>query len=333
MPLVAQFDTLGGPENINLVKKEVPPPAPGEVQIKMHAAGLNRAELLYVAGQYLVEAPIPAAPLGAEGAGQILEVGEGVTAVSKGDRVCILPMMDWAKYGVLAEIVNVPVEILEPIPEGISYEDAAAFWMAYATAYGMIVQQGEMSDGSGKTAVITGASSSVGTAAFQILKELDATSIATTRTTAKVDGLKAAGADHVVVTETEELAERVAEITNGVGVHLVCDSIIGEMIAPAAEALVPEGHLVLMGFQSGEVPGLPFFPILTKGITIRGFHLVWHLLDHVDRRKAAVDFLMPLWAEGKLKPVIAETFNFQGLSTAYARMATNNHLGKIIVKM
>ncbi|MEM8837904.1 MAG: zinc-dependent alcohol dehydrogenase family protein [Pseudomonadota bacterium] len=334
MPLSAQFDTLGGPENIVLVEKSVPDPAPGEVQVRVHAAGLNRAELLYVAGQYLLQPPVPGAPLGVEGAGEVIAVGNGIETISEGDRVSILPMVDWAKCGVLAEVVNVPAEAVELIPNGITYEDAAAFWMAYATAYGMIVQKGEMPiDAIGKSAVITGASSSVGIASLQILKALNATSIATTRTSKKVGALNDAGADHVITTDTEDLVERVTEITKGRGVDLVCDSIIGPMIAPAADILVPEGNLVLMGFQSGEVPGLPFFPILSKGLAIKGFHLVWHLLNHPERRKAAVDFLMPLWASGEFKPLIAEIFEFEDVSAAYAHMASNDHVGKIVVRI
>ncbi|WP_415919029.1 zinc-dependent alcohol dehydrogenase family protein [Tateyamaria sp. SN6-1] len=334
MPITAQFDTLGGPEKIKLVDVSVQPPAADEVQIRMRAAGLNRAELLYVAGHYLVEPPIPNAPLGAEGAGEVISVGSGVTEFGEGDRVCVLPMMDWAKYGTLAEVVNVPAYALERIPDRISFEDAAAFWMAYATAYGMIVQAGGMPiDAVGRSVVVTGASSSVGTAAFQILKQIGAGSIATTRTQKKVADLKEAGADHVIVTEDEDIGARLMEITNGKGVDLVCDSVIGEMIAPAAEALVPEGKLVLMGFQSGEIPALPFYPILTKGITIQGFHLVWHLLDHAGRRKRADDFLGPLWASGKLQPVIDHVFPLSDVSDAYAYMATNNHLGKIVIQI
>ena len=334
MPLTAHFDDLGGPEKIKLVDQPVSHPKAGEVQLKMHTAGLNRAELLYVAGHYLVEPQLPGAPLGAEGAGEVVALGDGVDSFTEGDRVCVLPMMDWTQYGVLAEIVNVPVDALERIPDGIDYEDAAAFWMAFATAYGMIAQVGGLpTDASGKTVVVTGASSSVGTSAFQLLKHMGAVSVATTRNRAKVEQLREAGADHVVVTEEEDLAARLDKITDGRGVDLVCDSVVGGMVAPAAEALVPEGKLVLMGFQSGEVPGLPFYPILTKGISIKGFHLVWHLLDHPERRKAAVDYLMPLWANGSLKPVIDRIFELKDVSSAYAYMGENAHLGKIVVRI
>ena len=334
MPLTARFDALGGPENIKLVDQPVPHPKAGEVQVRMRAAGLNRAELLFVAGHYLVEPQLPNAPLGAEGAGEILAVGDGVQSFTEGDRVCVLPMMDWTQYGVLAEVVNVPVEVLEPIPDSVSFEDAAAFWMAFATGYGMIVQAGGLPvDADGKTVVVTGASSSVGTSAFQLLEHMGAVSVATTRSSTKVEQLREAGADHVVVTDEEDLAARLTEITDGRGVDLVCDSIVGDIVAPAAEALAPESNLVLMGFQSGEVPGLPFYPMLTKGIAIKGFHLVWHLLDRPERRKAAVDYLMPLWANGSLKPVIDRVFELQDVSAAYDYMSENTHLGKIVVRI
>ncbi|MFL4470065.1 zinc-dependent alcohol dehydrogenase family protein [Tateyamaria armeniaca] len=334
MSLTAQFDTFGGPEKIRLVDVPVQSPAADEVQIRMRAAGQNRAELFYVAGHYLVEPPIPNAPLGAEGAGEIISVGSGVTKFAEGDRVCVLLMFDWDKYGTLAEVINVPAYALERIPEGISFEDAAAFWMAYATAYGMIVQAGEMpTDAAGRTAVITGGSSSVGTAAFQILKQTSAKSVTTTRMQKKVADLKQVGADHVIVTDDEDICARLNEITNGKGVDLVCYSVIGDMIAPAAEALVKKGKMVLMGFQSGKIPGLTFYPILTKRITIRGFHLVWHLLDHADRRRRAVDFLMPLLASGELKPVIDRVFPLSGISDAYTYMTKYSHIGKIVVSI
>ncbi|WP_299621715.1 zinc-binding dehydrogenase [uncultured Tateyamaria sp.] len=266
MPMTAQFDSLGGPEQIKLVDRDISPPGAGEVQVRMRAAGLNRAELLYLAGQYLVEPPIPAAPLGAEGAGEIVAVGPEVRNHAVGERVCVLPMMDWAKYGTLAEVVNVPAAALEQIPDGVSFEDAAAFWMAYATAYGMIVQAGEMTaNAAGKTALITGASSSVGTAAFQILRQLRARSIATTRTSLKVSALKQAGADHVIVSQEEDMVERLAEITKGKGVDLVCDSVIGEMIAPAADALAAEGTMVLMGFSIRPGSGVAVLSDTDKG--------------------------------------------------------------------
>ncbi|MEM9797332.1 MAG: zinc-dependent alcohol dehydrogenase family protein [Pseudomonadota bacterium] len=331
MARIVTFDALGGPEMLQLRDRDLPPPGPGEALVEVRAAGLNRAELLFLGGRYLVEPRLPGARLGVEGAGIVRAVGEGVQEVAIGDRVAILPSIPMQETGVLGEATIVPASALVPIPEGKSFQEAAAFWMAYGTAWGMMVQAGRLE--AGQTVLVTGASSSVGIAAFQVARDFGATVIATTRGPGKVEALKDAGAHHVIVTDEEDLADRAREITEGRGVDLVCDAIGGPMVQALAAATADGGRIVLMGLQSGEIPKMPFYDLLGRGLTLTGFHLVWHLLDRPDARRAAVAALVEGWRAGTLTPVIDQTFPLERVAEAYDRMASNAQVGKIVVTM
>ena len=326
-----QFSALGGPEVLEFIDAETPPPGPSEVQIAMKAAGLNRAELLFIAGAYLLP-PVMPSRLGFEGAGEIVAAGSDVTSFKPGDRVAITPAFKQDAYGVLGELINIPVSALEPIPDGVSYRGAAAFWMAFGTAYGLLVQCGGLKAGAGQTVLLNAASSSVGTAAFQIARAHGATVIALTRTDAKIAALKAAGADHVVVTSAEDVAARVREITGGKGFDIGCDAVIGDGLGQLAEAAARDATIVVYGLLSGALGPIPFGPMVTQGVKLAGFHLAWSMLDIPERRKAAVSHLVEGLVSGAYRPVIDRAFPFERIREAYAYLAANEQVGKIIVE-
>ncbi|MEM1155873.1 MAG: zinc-binding dehydrogenase, partial [Pseudomonadota bacterium] len=262
MARIVEFTSLGGPEVLNIVDRDPTPPNPGEVQIAVKAAGLNRAELLFMAGQYLVDPKLPSG-LGFEGAGEVLALGEGVRRSSPGDRVAITPAFTQNAYGILGEIINVPETALEALPTETSWSGGAAFWMAYGTAYGLLVQTGGLSEGAGQYVVLNAASSSVGTAAFQIIRAHGGTSIAATLTAEKVDGLKAAGADHVIVTDQEDLVARVMDITDGHGFDIALDAVQGGAGETLANAAGFEATMVAYGLLSGTPSATPFYPMVS----------------------------------------------------------------------
>ena len=332
MNKIVQFEEIGGPEVLRFTEQDTPPPAADEVQIAVKAAGLNRAELLFVAQQYLVDPVLPS-PLGFEGAGEVLAVGTDVTRFQPGDRVAITPAFKQNAYGALGTVVNMPETALEHIPDGVSYRDAAAFWMAFGTAYGLLVLKGGLTKDGGQTVVINAASSSVGTAAFQIIREHGGTSIALTRDAGKVIGLKEAGADHVIVTSNEDIVQRILELTNGRGFDIALDAIAGQAGESLADASAFEATLVVYGFLSGAPSATPFYPMVTKGLTVKGFHLSWHLLDWPERRKVAVEHLNAGLVAGAYKPLIDRVFAFDDVQDAYRHMASNTQLGKIVVEM
>ncbi|ABD55539.1 zinc-dependent alcohol dehydrogenase family protein [Jannaschia sp. CCS1] len=322
MNKTVQFETLGGPEVLTFVDAPAPSPKAGEVQIAVKAAGLNRAELLFIAGQYLIDPVLPSGA-GVEGAGDIIAIGPEVDRFAVGDRVAITPGFNQLDYVVLGETVNMSAAALEPIADDMSYVEAAAFWMAFGTAYGLLVQQGGLRQGAGQYVVMNAASSSVGTAAFQIIKAHGGVSIATTRTHDKVAALKAAGADHVIVTEAENVVARVMEITQGHGFDIACDAVMGADGATLANAAAVGATFVIYGLLSGEISPMPFGPMLSHGLNVVGFHLVWLLLDVPERRNAAVDHLTAGLARGDYAPVIDKVFPFDQVADAYRHMASN----------
>lgn len=332
MNRIVEFSALGGPEVLVFADREVPPPGAGEVQIAMKAAGLNRAELLFIAGRYLVDPVLPSR-LGFEGAGEVLAVGDGVDRFKPGDRVAITPAFTQNAYGVLGTVVNMPGTALEPIVGEVSYPEAAAFWMAFGTAYGLLVQSGGLKQGAGQTVVINAASSSVGIAALQIVRAHGGLSVATTRTADKVQGLRDAGADHVIVTTAEDPVDRIMAITEGRGFDIALDAVGGKDAETLAKAAGFEATMVVYGLLGGAPAMLPFYPMVSKGLRVTGFHLAWLMLDHPERRKAAVAHLNDGQASGSYKPSIDRTFTFDTLKEAYAHMDSNTQLGKIVVEI
>ena len=333
MATIIQFNETGGTEVLKFVEQEVPAPAPGEVQVEVKAAGLNRAELGFFQGTYLVQPNLPGSLLGFEGAGIIRDIGEGVTGWSVGDKVAVTPAFEQNKYGMLGEVANVTASSLEPIPEGVSFNEAAAFWMAFPTAYGLLVNKGGFRPGAGQTAVLNAASSSVGTSAFQLVKAFGGVSIALTRGPSKVDRLKAAGADHVIVTSEEDTVSRILEITNGEGATTICDAVGGSDQAALCNAAAFEGVVTQYGGLSGEMASTPLEAMFGKGVSLSAFHVIWHLFNVPERRRAAVEHLVAGQRDGVYSPLIDRTFAFGQTREAYEYMAANDQFGKIVVEL
>ena len=327
-----EFETTGGPEQLQWVERIVTAPRSNEVQVEVKATGLNRAELMYLSGQYLVAPPSPS-KIGLEGSGIVTAVGSAVSQVKIGDDVSITPNLAPDEYGVLGQIVNVPVGALQPKPADLSFRDAAAFWMAYPTAWGGLVQAGGLRDDAGQTVVVSAASSSVGIAAIQIARAYGATVIATTRTQEKVDRIQAIGPDHIIVTDEEDLVARVAEITNGKGFDIAFDPVAGPFIEQLATCAGRDAMIVEYGLLSGEIPPLPFFAMIGKGVAIKTYHVVLDLLQQPQRFQKASDHLLPKLAEGIYHPVIDQVFTFDQARLAYERLASNQQFGKIVIDL
>jgi len=330
MARIVRFDAIGGPENLKIVEIEPAPPAAGEVLVDVKAAGLNRAEWMYLRGQYLVEPKLPSR-IGVEGAGVITAVGPDVKDYKPGDEVSITPNMSPAEYGVLGEIATVPVAALVAKPTGMSFEQAAAVWMAYPTAYGGMVEVGGLKHDAGQVVVISAASSSVGLPAIQIAKAYGATVIATSRGTSKKDAIMAAGADHLIATGDEDFAARVMEITDGRGFDLAFDPIAGPFLETLAAGAAVEATIVEYGALSMSNTDFPLMSAIGKGLTVCGFHLVFNLFQHPDRAERALADLSAGFADGTYRPVIDRVFPLSEVADAYRRMESGDQIGKIIV--
>ena len=217
---------------------------------------------------YLQEAQFPSR-LGYEAAGIAKTVGTSVTSFKKGDVVSLIPPPDIARWGTYGELANVLARNLVKHPRNISFEEAAASWMQYLTAWGALIEQAKLT--AGDFVVVTAASSSVGIGAFQVAKAVGATVIATTRTRAKREALIDHGADHVVVTNEENLVARVMEITHGVGARVVFDPVGGPSFIPLTDSMARGGILLEYGAISMEPTPFPLFTVLGKSLTLKGY--------------------------------------------------------------
>jgi len=327
MTRIVRFHKVGGPDVLQFDEVKIDPPAEQEVQIEVKALGLNRAEALFRAGKYLEQPSLPS-KLGYEAAGIVKAVGTDVKDFAPGDIVSVAPPIGMGKYGVYGEIATVPAYFVIKHPRNLSFEEAAASWMQYLTAYGALIDIANISKDD--FVVIPAASSSVGLAAIQLCHLVGATPIATTRTNQKVKGLKEAGATHVIVTEEENLVERLHAITQGKGARVVFDPVGGKSVLNLAKGMAEKGIMILYGTLSPEPTPFPLVLSLSKLLTFRGY-VLFELLKDPSRFEKAKAFLIDALALGKLKPIIAKTFSFEKLKEAHQYLESNEQLGKIVV--
>ncbi len=327
MARVVRFHKVGGPEVLQIEELEVTPPGKGEVQIRIHALGLNRAEAMYRSGQYLEEPRFPAR-LGYEAAGTVAAIGPGVQGFQIGDAVSTIPSFSLNHYGLYGDLANAPVHAVTHLPASLSWAEAAAVWMQYLTAYGALIDLADLK--SGETVVIPAASSSVGLAAIQIANKVGATPIALTRGQSKRKALLDAGAAHVITTDEQDLVKEILGITGGKGARVVFDPVGGPTFAKLARATSHLGTLFLYGALSTEPTPLPVFDVLGKRLTVRGY-VMMEITGDPERLERGKQFVNEGLADGSFKPIIARTFPLEEIVEAHRYLESNQQVGKIVV--
>lgn len=327
MSTIVRFHQTGGPENLKFEDLPTQAPGKGEVRLKVKAAGLNRAESLFYRGQYLEKAQFPSR-LGYEAAGVVDAVGEGVDAKWIGKSVATIPSGSLSRFGVLGEEAVVPVDALGEYPANLTAKQAAAIWMQYLTAYGALVYIGGVK--AGDFVSIPAASSSVGLAAIQIVRDAGATAIAITRTSAKRAELLSLGAAHVIASEEEDYVARVQEITGGNGARLTFDPVAGPFVEKLAAAAAPGGILFEYGALSLAPTPFPLFTALGKGLIVRGYTL-FEVRRDPKVLEVAKKYIFDRLADGRFTPKIARTFPFTQTVEAYRYLESNQQVGKVVI--
>src|SRR5450631_2703888 len=327
MPKAIRFNQFGGPEVLHIEDLPKRQPGPGEVLLKVEAVGLNRAESMYYHGVYL-EKVIPPSGIGYEALGKVVAVGPEVDPALIGKRFGTIPGFSMYQYPVLAEEAVVPASVLAAVPESFSAVEGAAVWMQYCTAYGALVPFGKVA--AGDFVIITAASSSVGLAAIQIVKAQGGISIATTRGSAKKDQLIDLGADHVIVTEKEDLVARVQSITGGKGARVVFDPVGGDYVNTLAQATTNGGVIFLYGMLSGKPTP---FPMAAFARTIGMFGYTFGELRGTPEWENMKKYIYDRLANGSLKPEIARTFPFDQTVEAYTYLESNEQIGKVVITL
>ncbi len=329
------------PETLAIHDVPLPEPEPGQVRVRFTSMGMNRADLLYCQGRYFFPT-IPCSRLGFEGAGVIDKLGENVDSrrFHEGDRVAILPMsFDIRHQGCYAEYGVYDETSLIPCPTNLEDLTCGAAWMAYLTAWGGLIDCGNLT--AGETVVITAASSSVGIAAIQVAKLYGAKVIATTSDAAKCAELYTQGADHVLVfparLEGEELdkanthyVNEVREFTSAKGSDLVFDAVAGPASYGLVKASATGGRIVIQGMLDRRPMNIHAGVLMKRRLTLRGYTLN-ETLENSSQKNLAINAITSGLQNEQLKPLIARTFKLESFAEAFDELKLNQHIGKILM--
>jgi NADPH:quinone reductase-like Zn-dependent oxidoreductase len=327
MPKIVRFYRIGGPENLKLEEAPSREPGRGEAKLRVQAVGLNRAESVYMRGHYFEQPDLPSR-IGYEAAGIVEAVGPDVDRSWLGKRVATVPGYSMNKYGALGEEAIVPANSLGEYPARLGPTEGAAIWMQYLTAYGALITFGRVC--AGDFVVVTAASSSVGLAAIQMIKAEGATAIATTRTSKKRGDLLSLGADHVIASDEEDVADKVMEITDGKGARLVFDPVAGPFVEKLASATSPGGIIFEYGFLSGQPTPFPLFAAVRKGLSVRGYTL-HEITDDAAQLRTARQYVFDRLEDGRFRPKIARSFPLPEAGEAYRYLESNAQVGKVVI--
>ena len=314
---------LGGPPALEIEELESLSVGPGEVGIDVKAVGCNFFDILITQGKYQVRPELPFAP-GAEVAGVVTDVGEGVDRFSRGDRVSAL-----LAYGGYASAVSAPVDRVFPMPSEMSFEDAAAAGLVYQTSHIALVHRANLR--AGETLLVHAAAGGVGLAAVQIGAALGARVIGTAGTKDKLELVAQNGADFVVNYREEDWAARVKELTDGRGADLIYDPVGGDTFDASTKCIAFEGRILIVGFASGRIPTATMNRVLLKNFSLVGIH--WGL--YFDKDPTVLHesqlALSRMYAEGKIRPVVSETHPLKDAVSALAALGARKTTGKIVL--
>jgi len=313
----------GEPSELEYSDAPDPEPGPGEVLLDVRAVGCNFPDILIVQGKYQVKPPLPFSP-GHEAAGLVRAVGAGVTRVAPGQRA--LAMVGWGAY---AERVVAPQACVFPIPEGMSFEEAAAFGLVYQTSYSALVHRARIRPG--EWLLVHAAAGGVGLSAVQIGKALGARVIATAGSEAKLEIARQAGAEALVDYRGGDWIERVMQLTGGRGADVVYDPVGGDVFDGSTRCTAFEGRLLVIGFAGGRIPSVAANRVLLKNMSVVGVH--WGLYQRmgsplVDEWMAA---LYAMYDRGEIKPLIYRTFALRDAAKALDAIASRESYGKVVL--
>jgi NADPH:quinone reductase len=316
----------GGPEVLKAATRPVPAPGPGEVLIRVEAAGVNRPDVMQRRGRYDPPPGVSDLP-GLEVSGTVAALGEGVAGLAPGEAVCAL-----LAGGGYAEYVVAPAPQVLPRPAGFSAVEAAAVPETFFTVWTNVFERGRLAPG--ESFLVHGGSSGIGTTAIQLAKAFGARVFATAGSDAKCRACEDLGAERAINYRTGDFAAVVLEATGGRGVDLVLDMVGGDYVQRDMECMAVEGRHVSIAFLNGPKVTLNLFPMLVKRLTLTGSTL---RPRSVEQKGAIAEALRrevwPLLEKGTVKPVVHATFPLAEAAAAHALMEESTHIGKIVLTL
>jgi len=316
---------FGSTEDLALEQRDDLEPGAGEVLINVKAAGVNFPDILTVQGRYQFKPPLPFVP-GTEVSGVVTKVGEGVKTRKVGDEVVgMVQIGGFASQVVTSEFTT--------FAKGshMSFEQAAGFAVTYGTSYYALKQRAQLQPG--ETVLVLGAAGGVGIATIQIAKAMGATVIAAASTEEKLDFACEAGADLRINYSSEDLKDKVKELTNGKGADVIYDPVGGDFAEQAFRAIAWDGRFLVIGFASGPIPKMPLNLALLKGASMVG--VFWGAWSARDPRGSQQNFkeLVDMIDGGQFTPLVTEVYDLEDHGSAFASIAERRAKGKVILSM
>lgn len=305
-----------------LVDRPLPVPGPDEVRVRIAACGLNFADLLMIDGRYQ-ERPAPPVTLGMELAGVVDAIGDGVTSLSPGTRVAV-----YAGHGGLAEAGCFAADRCVPLPDAMPFTEAAGFLIAHGTSHLALHRRARLQ--AGETLLVLGAAGGVGLTAVEIGKLMGARVIACARGAEKLSVAKAAGADLLIDSETDDLHEAVKAAG---GADVVYDPVGGDQFRAALRAVRPEGRILAIGFASGDIPQIPANHLLVKNISVIGLNWGGYLRFNPGAMAKTFETLFNWYTQGRLRPHISHILPLCQAAEALDLLRQRKSTGKVIVTM
>lgn len=316
-------ERLGPPDVMELREVPRPEPGPGEVRLKVEAVGINFADVLAVAGEYLTRTRVPYTP-GMEFAGVVDAVGEGVQGVEVGTRVASL-----GGRGGLAEYALSPAAALIPVPQGLSGAQAAAFPVSYFTAYHGLKTLGRGE--AGEWVLVQAAAGALGTASIQLAKAMGMHVVAMASTEEKLQIARDLGADVTLLQDDPDRVKKVREAAGGKGVPLILEVVGGARFQESLEMAANLGRIIVIGNASREPANLRPVELMKRNVTVTGLWLS-SLMPDADLTREAAQALTPLVASGQVTPQVGPTYGLAESARAFQDILDRKTTGKVIIE-
>lgn len=315
---------LSGPTALQL-ENDVPEPRPqpGQVRIQVRACGINFADSLITRGQYQVQPEPPFSP-GFEVAGDILELGEGVSDFAIGQRVIAI-----TPHGGYAEQVVVPVNRCVVMPDTMPYEHGAAFPVVFGTSHIALWHRARLQPD--ETLVVHGASGGVGLTAVAIGKQLGATVIATASSPEKLEIARQHGADHLLDTQEEDIRARIKELTGGRGADVIYDPVGGDLFNISLRSIAFQGRLLVIGFAGGVVPQIPANHLLVKNVDVIGLNWPAYAEHRPAIMTESFRILLDWYLTGAIRPYVSEIYPLEQAIDALNQVVARKSTGKVVI--
>ena len=324
---IVSFGAVEGLEVVDVA--DAPEPTFDRVRVRVHAAGLNRADILQRLGRYPAPPGYPQDIPGLEFAGEIQATGEDARAWKAGDRV----------FGITggaaqAEYVTIPESVLAPVPENLNWVEAASIPEVFMTAHDALFTQCKLQ--MGESVLIHAAGSGVGTAASQLVKAAGAVAYGTSRTAEKLERAKEYGLSESIAVgnDPSSFVDAIRAWTNGVGVNVILDLVGAAYLRPNLDALAARGRLIFVGTTSGAKAEIDYGIVMHKRLRIMGTSLRTRSIEEKARAtRLFAQHVVPLLANGTVRPVIDSVFRIEEVREAHERIESNESFGKVVLKI